>query len=674
MNRYAKSIAAFAITCVAGFAMAQVPPVANPASASSAVLPLSPAPTSAVLTAATPPGARQELTAADLSTFLDGMVPYMIQRGDIAGGVVSVVKDGKLLFARGYGYADLEKRTPVSPETTLFRPGSTSKLFTWTAVMQQVEQGKLDLDHDVNDYLDFKIPPRDGKPVTLRQLMTHTAGFEDTARGLLPRKPEDVNLERYLKTHIPARIFAPGEIVAYSNYGCGLAGYIVQRVSGEGFDEYVQKHIFEPLGMHHSSFAMPLPPPLAPLMAKGYKSASDGKPQPFELVDPAPAGALSSSATDMANFMIAQLQGGRFGDTRILQQATAELMHSPQHTAAPGLAGFDLGFYQEDRNGQRIIGHGGDTIVFHSDLHLLLDANVGIFMSFNSAGDAGSAHVIRKAIFQAFLDRYFPQAAPTPATVATAKADAARVAGWYQASRRNDSALRMLYLFGQVHVSAKPDGTLSVSMLNDYAGKPLQWHETGPLHYSEVNGKSQLAFVADAQGGIRYWASDAEVPVFVFQRVSAARSMGVVGPLMGLSIVVLLATLLTWFVGWWVRRHYRRTLELSDRQRRTRLLSRLGVLALVIVVVGWLSFIGITSADESLLLDGSGTGWLYLLHVLGVVGLLGALAVVVHAVRAWMAPRCGRWVRAGETLLALAAIYLAWFIVAFGLVSFNVRF
>jgi CubicO group peptidase (beta-lactamase class C family) len=674
MNRYAKSIAAFAITCVAGFAMAQVPPVANPASASSAVLPPSPAPTGAVMTAATSPGTPHVMTADDLSTFLDGMVPYMIQRGDIAGGVISVVKDGKLLFARGYGYADLEKRTPVSPETTLFRPGSTSKLFTWTAVMQEVEQGKLDLDHDVNDYLDFKIPPRDGKPVTLRQLMTHTAGFEDTARGLLPRKPEDVNLERYLKTHIPARIFAPGEIVAYSNYGCGLAGYIVQRVSGEGFDDYVQKHIFEPLGMHHSSFAMPLPPPLAPLMAKGYKSASDGKPQPFELVDPAPAGAMSSSATDMANFMIAQLQGGRFGDTRILQQATAELMHSPQHTAAPGLAGFDLGFYQEDRNGQRIIGHGGDTIVFHSDLHLLLDANVGIFMSFNSAGDAGSAHVIRKAIFQAFLDRYFPQAAPTPATVATAKADAARVAGWYQASRRNDSALRMLYLFGQVHVSAKPDGTLSVSMLNDYAGKPLQWHETGPLHYSEVNGKSQLAFVADAQGGIRYWASDAEVPVFVFQRVSAAKSMGVVGPLMGLSIVVLLATLLTWFVGWWVRRHYRRTLELSDRQRCTRRLSRLGVLALVVVVAGWLSFIGITSADESLLLDGSGTGWLYLLHVLGVVGLLGALAVVVHAVRVWMAPRCGRWARAGETLLALAAIYLAWFIVAFGLVSFNVRF
>ncbi|MHB1056707.1 MAG: serine hydrolase domain-containing protein [Rhodanobacter sp.] len=673
MNRYAKSLAAFAITCLSAAAMAQVPQPLNPAPAGSAMA----AP--AVPVAVAPPAGdagstAHALTAEDLSTFLDGMVPYMIQRGDVAGGVISVVKDGKLLFARGYGYADLAKRTPVSPDNTLFRPGSTSKLFTWTAVMQQVEQGRLDLDRDVNEYLDFKIPSRDGRPVTLRQLMTHTAGFEDTARGLLPRKPEDVNLERYLKTHIPARIFAPGEIVAYSNYGCGLAGYIVQRVSGEGFDDYVRKHIFEPLGMHHSSFAMPLPPQLAPLMAKGYKSASDGKPQPFELVDPAPAGALSSSATDMANFMIAQLQGGRFGDARILQQATAELMHSRQYTAAPGLNGFDLGFYQEDRNGQRIIGHGGDTIVFHSDLHLLPDANVGIFMSFNSAGDAGAAHVIRKAIFQAFLDRYFPQAAPATATVASAKADAARVAGWYQASRRNDSALRMLYLFGQVNVAAKPDGTLAVSMLTDYAGKPLQWHETGPLHYSEVNGKSQLAFVADAQGGIRYWATDAEVPVFLFQRVSAARSLGTVGPLLGLSVALLLATLLTWFAGWRARRHYRRTLELDDRPRRMRLLSRIGVLALVAVVAGWMTFIGITSADESLLLDGSGTGWLYLLYVLGVLGLLGALAVAVHAVRAWMAPRRSRWVRTGETLLALAAIYLAWFIAAFGLVSFNVRF
>jgi CubicO group peptidase (beta-lactamase class C family) len=674
MNRYAKSIAAFAITCLTGFAMAQVPQVANPASASSAALPMSSAPTSAVSMTATPQGAKHELTADDLSVFFDGMVPFALQRDDVAGGVISVVKDGKLLFARGYGYADLKQRTPVSPDSTMFRPGSTSKLFTWTAVMQQVEQGKLDLDRDINTYLDFKIPPRDGKPITLRNLMTHTPGFEDTARGLLPATPEEVDLEKYLKSHVPARIFAPGEIVAYSNYGCGLAGYIVQRVSGERFEDYIQHHIFEPLGMHHSSFAQPLPAALAPLMAKGYKSASDGKPQSFELVDPAPAGALSSTATDMANFMIAQLQGGRFGDTRILQQQTADLMHSQQYTAAPGLPGFDLGFYQEDSNGQRIIGHGGDTVVFHSDLHLLLDANVGIFMSMNSAGNEGGAHVVRKAIFRAFLDRYFPKAPPSEATASTAKADAARVAGWYESSRRNESALRMFYMLSQVSVVPDADGVLTISAWTDYAGKPLHWREVGPLHYREVNGDARLDFITDADGKVRYWATDVEAPVFVFQRVSASRSMGLAGPLVGLSTVIMLVTLLLWFIGWRVRKHYRRALELAPGQRRSRLFSRLGVVALAAVVVGWLALIAAISIDENFLLQGAATPWIYVLYVIGVLALLGAIAVVIHTMRAWMAPRRGRWVLVGETLLALAAVYLAWFIVAFGLISFNVRF
>ncbi|MGP1667488.1 MAG: serine hydrolase domain-containing protein, partial [Rhodanobacter sp.] len=328
--------------------------------------------------------------------------------------------------------------------------------------------------------------------------------------------------------------------------------------------------------MAHSSFAQPLPPHLAALMAKGYESASDAKPIAFEPVNPAPAGALSSSATDMANFMIAQLQGGRFGDTRILQQATAELMHSPQHTSAVGLNGFDLGFYQENSHGQRIIGHAGDTVAFHSDLHLMLDANVGIFMSFNSAGSEGGAHTIRKAVFQSFLDRYFPYTAAAQPTVASAKADAARVAGWYESSRRNDSALRVLYMLGQVSVVAQPDDTLVVSVWNNYAGKPLHWREVGPLAYRQVNGDAQLKFVTDEAGNIDYWATDLEAPAFVFQRVSGARSMGSVSLWVGLSLLALMVTLLSWGIGALVRRHYRRVLPLDPAQRRARRLSRLG--------------------------------------------------------------------------------------------------
>ena len=127
------------------------------------------------------PSTTHEMTADDVGAFLDGIMPQQLARENIAGAVISIVKDGKVVFAKGYGYSDVEKKTPVTPDATLFRPGSISKLFTWTSVMQLVEQGKLDLDRDINDYLDFKIPATYPKPITLRNVMTHTPGFEETA-------------------------------------------------------------------------------------------------------------------------------------------------------------------------------------------------------------------------------------------------------------------------------------------------------------------------------------------------------------------------------------------------------------------------------------------------------------------------------------------------------------
>ena len=241
--------------------------VSTPAPARSTLAPAMPTPVAVVATTDLQGASTHELTNQDLSTFLDGFVPLALARGDVAGGVVSVVKDGKVLFAKGYGYSNLEKRTPVTVDRTLFRIGSTSKLFTWTAVMQLVEQGKLDLDKDINGYLDFKIPPYEGKPITLRNLMTHTPGFEDTARNLISTDGKPVNLEHYLKSHLPERIFPPGEVVAYSNYGCGLAGYIVQRVSGQDFDDYIEQHIYRAAG--HA--ALHLPP-----AAAGSSGANDG--------------------------------------------------------------------------------------------------------------------------------------------------------------------------------------------------------------------------------------------------------------------------------------------------------------------------------------------------------------------------------------------------------------
>lgn len=668
MNRYTQILATFALTCAVGLASAQVTQPLTPAPATAAPLP------SAATTndASAPP----ELTDKDLSGFFDGLLPFALQRGDVAGAVISVVKDGKVVFAKGYGYADLKTLAVPSPDTTLFRPGSTSKLFAWTAVMQLVEQGKLDLDRDVNGYLDFTLPPLDGKPITLRDLMTHTPGFEESARGLITEVgTKQSTLGEYLKSHVPARIFPPGQIVAYSNYGCGVAGYIVERVSGQRFEDYVKQHIFAPLDMQHSTNDQPLQGSLAPLIASSYMTASSGEAKSFEVVNPVPAGGMSSTAIDMAHFMIAQLEGGSYNGASILAPATVALMHTPQRTAAPGLNGFDLGFYQEDSHGQRIVGHAGDLDYFHTDLHLMLDAHVGFFISMNSAGNTGGAGVIRAAMFRAFLDRYFPDKTPSPPTVASAKTDAARVAGWYQSSRRNESAMRPLYLLTQIEMAAMPDDTITVSALTSDAGVPIRWREVGPLSYREVNGSRKLSFVTDAQGDIRYWATDAEPPVFVFQPVTGLKALGSVRWLASLACLTVLVTLVLWPLGWAVRRHYRRPLALTATQRRTRLLSRLGALALFVGVFGWLLLLVVLSATNAVpLVQGTITPWLYVLYVLGVIGLIGAVAVVVHSVRAWIAPRRGRWVLLGEALLALAAIYLAWFIVVFGLVSFSARY
>jgi CubicO group peptidase (beta-lactamase class C family) len=449
------------------------------------------------LTAEKPPSGVHELTASDVEAFLDGVVPLQLERDDIAGAAIAIVKNGKLLFARGYGYADVEKKKRVSPQETLFRPGSVSKLFTWTAVMQLVEQGKLDLDRDVNDYLDFKIPDAYGKAITLKNVLTHTPGFEEQIKDLFAVGSKPPQLGQYMKTHIPGRIFPPGTIPAYSNYGASLAGYIVERVSGRPFNDYIDENIFKPLGMSHSTFVQPLPPALSPNMSNGYQLASDG-PKPFEVIGAFPAGSLSSTATDMARFITAHLQDGQLGDARILRPETARLMHRRLFALDQAANAMAYGFYEESRNGHRIIGHGGDTVYFHSDLHLILDAGVGFFISYNSAGRGETSP--RTTLWEALLDRYFPYSSPTEPTLASAKEDAKTVSGKYMLSRRSESSfLKAATLIEEFTVSAE-DGTIEVAELKGPNGKPKRWREVAPMTFLEENGQDKLVFKLDQNG------------------------------------------------------------------------------------------------------------------------------------------------------------------------------
>ncbi len=305
----------------------------------------------------TKPVPTHEMTPADIEAFLDGFMPLQLGSDDIAGAVIVIVKDGNVVFQKGYGYADVAKKMPVTADATLFRIGSVSKLFTWTAIMQLVEQGKVNLDEDVNRYLDFKISPTYPKPITVWNLMTHTTGFNEAVKDLIVKDAKALEpMGNYLKEHLPTRIFPPGEVPAYSNYGATLAGYIVQRVSGQPFDDYIEQHILQPLNMTRVTFRQPLPEALKPLMSNGYTVASQPA-KPFEIVVPWPAGSVSASGLDMSHFMLAHLQNGHYGNSQILRPETVQLMHTRQFAYDPRLNGMCLGFYEETRNGHRIIGH-----------------------------------------------------------------------------------------------------------------------------------------------------------------------------------------------------------------------------------------------------------------------------------------------------------------------------
>src|SRR5277367_5204313 len=483
-----------------------------------------------------------DLTADDLGAFFDGLITEQIGHADIAGAVVAVVKDGKLLYAKGFGYADVAKKNPVNPETTLFRPGSISKTFTWTAVMQQVELGKLDLDRDVNDYLDFKIPPAFGKPITLRNIMTHSSGYEETIKNLFLTKDKDlVPIGDYLRVHMPARIFPPGVTPAYSNYATTLAAYVVERVSGQEFNSYVEEHFFKPLNMTHASFRQPLPENLKPSMSQGYVLGS-GEPKPFEVVQVAPAGSLSASAVDMTHWMIMHLQNGKYGDVQILKPETAIQMHTRQPGWPDAMHAMCLGFYEQSLNGHRSIGHGGDTVSFHSDMHLLLNDNVGLFMSVNSPGR--DQVDLRGTIFTQFMDRYFPEAPANEPELPTAAQDAHSVEGSNMVSRRfQTNILAVTGVLGETKVIADPKGnTISVDGFNGLNGQPKHFREISSGVYREVDGKDKLAFVKDAIGRPVFYM---DYPFMVFLRVdNPLNKKGLNLFIVGFSLTVVALSLL----------------------------------------------------------------------------------------------------------------------------------
>jgi CubicO group peptidase (beta-lactamase class C family) len=628
-----------------------------PAAAAPAAAPVAAAPAAPVS------GAARTLDRADVEAWLDGFMPYAIRRGNIAGAVVTVVKDGEVLVAKGYGYADVEAKKPVDPATTMFRPGSVSKLLTWTAVMQQVERGKLDLDTDVNKYLDFKIPERPDGPITLRHIMTHTPGFEEQIKSLITDDPSLlVPLGTYARNSTPTRIYKAGTTPAYSNYATALAGYLVERTSGMSFDDYLDANIFRPLGMAHSTFRQPLPAQFEADMAKGYKVATE-KAKPFEIVVPAPAGSLSASGVDMAHFMIAHLQNGEFGGNRILSEATARMMHETATTMIPPLNRMMLGFYEQNYNGHRVISHGGDTSFMHSYLHLFLDDNVGLYVSVNSAGKEGAAGAVRSALFEQFADRYFP-AAPGPAepTLQTAAEHARLVAGQYEVSRRPDrSFMSLLNLLGALKVTANDDGTITASMLRGLNGEPKRFREVEPFVWRDTASNWRAAAKIE-NGRVLRLSEDELSPFMVFEPIPMYRSPVWLLPAAAIAAAACLLTALFWPIGAIVRWRLRAPLRLAGDAARAHRGTRMGATLVAVVVAAWAGVL-VGAMSKMSLLSPAFDKWIIVLSAVSVIGFVGGAALLLlAAVRTW---RSGRpwYSRLWAIVLAasgLVLLYAAW--------------
>lgn len=494
------------------------------------------------------------LTATDAEAWLDGLMPTALRTTGVPGAMVVVVKDGQVLVQKGYGYADWEKHVAVEAKRTLFRAGSVSKLFTWVAVMQQVELGKLDLDADLNKYIDFKIPiHKSGKAMTLRHVMQHTTGLEETARGLLTYSDKAPDLAAVLKGYVPPYLYEPGTTPGYSNYAAALAGYIVERVSGLSFDDYIEQKVLHPIGMKQSTFRQPLPATLKAQMSVGYFS-QEKVGTGFEIISMPPAGSLSSTGEDMGRFMLAVLNQGRLGEERLLKPETMKLMFEQLAQPMPGVKGIGLGFYQKDINGHRAFGHDGDTVLFHSDLTVFPDKNIGVYVSFNASGKNGMGQWLRDRVYEGFADRYLPDTRAQPKAQvdeAMAKAHAALMAGAYRMTRRADSTfLSLLQVLGSQKLEALEDGRIALNL----AGSRSVFREVSPLLWQEDHGKRRIQAVME-NGKVKRWAMEPYAFSFNFEPVPVLTSPAALLLLCAAMAVTVLTALLWPLVATLRRQH-----------------------------------------------------------------------------------------------------------------------
>ena len=538
-----------------------------------------------------------ELNSTELGAYVDGFVTGRMRDEGVVGVTVAVVKDGQRVFSRGYGFDDLEARRHVDASRSLFRPGSISKTFTWTAIMQLHEQGKLDLEHDIQDYLpNVAIKTAFDRPITVLDLMAHRPGFEESALGhLIGNKPEAVlSLVDYLNSHQPKRVYPPGEVPAYSNYGAGLAGLIVANVSGMPFEDYMEQKVLLPLGMTHSTFREPwgsqrpgaMSRSMQDNVSKGYiRIGGEYQNTAFEFIGHlGPAGAMSTTADDMALWMLAHLGDGVLpdagaGEVRILQTNTAQLMHTQQLTVDPRLPGMAHGFIEATVHGYPTYGHSGGTAHFLSDMIMVPELDLGVFISTNTSGGGGK---VMNGFVRELVARFFPPGPDyieLPAEHLEASPD---VFGPYILSRRAHTTVEKM-AFPVASVQRATTGDL---LLGGLDVEPSRFVTIAPDHFISINDSgSQLIFERDKDGHVTRLLTS--IPIMIGTPAGFLERQDSVYGTLGLGALVFVGVLL----GIWHRSG--RNLQSTPMERRAMWLTggmaSVWLIALLLLIIGILA-------------------------------------------------------------------------------------
>ena len=447
---------------------------------------------------------------AELETFLDNYVAAQMKEYHIPGVVITFVKDGKVFFTKGYGYADIESQTPFD-ENTLLTTASLGKAFTAIGVLQLNERGMIDLGEDIRPYFtEFELETRFDEPLTFANLLTHTDGFEARMIGGAALTQDDlIPLGELIHTYNPTQLYPPGQHMTYSDFPANLAGYLTQEISGVPFERYMADNILSPLNMDSSTFDQHLSDEMIRRLANGYEY-QDGVQEevPLLYIRYAPAGGLRTTASDMNHFMLALLNGGEYNGARIMNEQTVQMMFTQQFAPDPSMAGITYGLFEHFHNGQRTLLRDGDGVGTRSRMALFPEQNMGFFVSYNS-GDSN----LRLNIINAIIDRYFPvEDSSAPVPMSGYQERASMFAGTYRPLQADMTTFgKSMYFFSQlVEVTVTDEGYLSItptgmgdqsSVMGGFEGTSL-WVEVEPLHFEQVDGDGQLSFIQDKAGYI----------------------------------------------------------------------------------------------------------------------------------------------------------------------------